>query len=583
MPITGLGPFNNIIEDFKNSLNSIFGQSEAFDLTGVGSIVDSSKEHFGKFKPENWTGNTNRKGSARLRYGFTIVDIGNLGAKEFKIDDSLSKTYYLDIPPQAITQKENFATNISATRRGVVVESEGVIFKDIVISGTTGVFPGTRESYGGARANFKSLTSAPNQASGVEANGTNSASEVISGYAEFLGLRAFFLKFADAKVKARGNLFLVFINEKDQQALVVEPLEFTMERNSKNPMQYQYRIVLKAIMTLDNLASQQVEGGNTTPELLNSIINVSRNAAAAIQQFRAAVGQANRLVQTISQELDKTLIGPLRLLGSALQDVADARENVLRVPTTLQRNLNDAWLTIQEQRFTTNKSTLIDSFVVKSSSKGLTTANNDVSTGKISTRGSTDFLTSNNLLDRAKAETFVNSVADALTVSALENVSKSFVEDLKAKMQNLADDIAEVVNLGNADYDLIRNRSNVFLPNPLRSATSSEYLLLGSTLKCIAALNSVLATNNLFAVDTNKTFEDDETALQGIVQLSAPSSVKEITILGNDTLERISVRYYGTVDRWVEIAVLNNLKYPYIADTASDGVKKYGDKLLIGN
>lgn len=582
MAITGLGPFNNIVEDFKNSLNSIFGQSEAFDLTGVGSIIDSSKQHFGKFKPENWTGNTNRKGTSKLRYGFTIVNIGDLGAKDFKVADSLSKTYYLDIPPQAISQKENFATNISATRRGVVVESEGVIFKDIIISGTTGVFPGTRESYGGPRANLKNFTEAPKQAAGVEANGTNSASEVISGYAEFLGLRAFFLNFADAKVKARGNLFLVFINEKDQQALVVEPLEFTMERNSKNPMQYQYRIVLKAIMTLDNLASQQA-AQNEGPDLLDNIINVSRNAAAAIQQFRAAVGQANRLVQTISQEIDKTLIGPLRLLGTALNDVAEARNNILRVPTILQRNLNDAYLTIQENRFTTNRTTLVDEFVVKTVSSKVTTSNNDVFTGKISTRGSTDFLTSNNLLDRAKAETFVNSVADALSISALENVSKSFVQDLKFKMQNLADDIAEVVNLGNADYDLIKNRANVFLPNPLRSATSSEYLLLGSTLKCISALNEVLATNNLFAVDTGKTFEDDQTILQNTVQIQQPSSVREITILGNDTLERISVRYYGTVSRWVEIAVLNNLKYPYIADVASDGVKKFGDKILIGN
>lgn len=586
MAFPNLGPFNNIVEDFTKSLNNIFGggaSQGAGKLSLAKSLVKDSDSN--ELDETKWTGNTNRKGVNKLRYGFQVVDLSNIGAS-FNFSNASGSNlerYYLDIPPQAISQKEVFATNISATRRGVMVESEGIVFKDIVIAGTTGVFPGSRDGFGGQQANFSNFTTAPKQASGVQTDGTSKSSTVISGYAEFMALRAFFVKYAQSKIQNKGKKFLVFINEKDQQALVVEPLEFTMERNSKNPMQYQYRIVLKCLTTLDAAFSADIGSAKDPSSIINDIVNVSRNAAAAIQQFRAAVGATNRLIQSISQEIDKTFIQPLRLLGSALNDVAEARANILAVPTVLQNNLNESVLTIQENRFTTNRSTLISQFVVSSTATATVTANNDSTFGKISQRGSIDFLTSSNLLDKAKAENFVNSTIISLENSSIKPLSKSFVQDLIQTAKTLADDIADVVNLGNADYNTIKNRTTTFLPNPLRIATSSEYLMLGSVLNLIATLNQVVATNNLFLVNTDEVFATDQAALQNIVQLEAPDTVKEITIMAGDTLERIALREYGNVTRWVELAILNNLKYPYIAETAADGVKAYGDKMLVGN
>lgn len=595
MAFPNLGPFNNIVEDFTKSLNNIFGggQSQGGSKLALATqLVNPEGElsaDTAAFDPTLWSGNTNRKGDKRLRYGFKIIDINDFGT-DLGLGSrsrSTTATYYLDIPPQAISQKEVFATNISATRRGVMVESEGVVFKDIVIAGTTGVFPGSRDGYGGQQANFSDFTSAPKRAGGVQENGTSKSSTVISGYAEFMALRAFFLKYAQSKIAGNGRKFLLFINEKDQQALVVEPLEFTMDRNSKNPMQYQYRIVLKCITTLD-AAFGGVAGAKDPGSILNDIVNVSRNAVAAIQQFRAAVGATNRLVQSVSQEIDKTFIQPLRLLGTALNDVADARANILAVPTVLRRNLNESVLSIQENRFTkSNKElsalVLASGVVAVSAVTAGATANNSSASGKISTRGSTDSLTSTNLLNQAKADNYVSSTINSIETSSLDPLPKSFVSSLRDQAQSLADDCADAVNLGNADYDVIQNRTPTIIANPLRQATSNEYLLLGATLRVIAALNQVLATNNLFLVDTNETFENDQAALQNIIELEAPTTAREITIMNGDTLERIALREYGSVTRWVELAVLNNLKYPYIAEVASDGVKAYGDKMMVGN
>jgi len=590
--VSGAGPFNQIVETFNKSLNAIFGltgdKKSAGKLQTISDLMKSDGVGHQHFVSENWTGNTDRK-SNKLRYGFTTVNVSNISkGLNFSSDNKgQPDTYYLDIPPQAISQKELFATNITASRRGVVVESEGVIFKDLVIAGTTGVYPGPREGFGGNQANFSNPLSAPTKAGGVQANGTSKASTVVSGYAEFLGLRAYFLKYANDKVKKRGNHFLVFINEKDQQALVVEPLEFTMERNSKNPMQYQYRIVLKCITTIDALFAADQEANRDPGIILNDIVNISRNAVAAIQQFRAAVGATNRLVQSISQEIDKTFIQPLRLLGTALNDVADARSNILAVPTALQRNLNEALLTIQESRFEKSRSEMSREIKINTQNPSRPQTPADVKSGKISERGSTDAYTSKKLLDKSQAENFVNSAVQTLEQSSVNPLSKSFVQDLRDKAQALANDIADTVNLGNADFNTIQNRSPSFIPNPLRSATSNEFLLLGQTLKVVAVLNQVLATNNLFLINVQATFDNDQSLLQNIATLQAPTTVREIVIGQNDTLERIALREYGNVARWVDLAVLNNLKYPYIADNPSDprisGVKVYGEKLLIGN
>ena len=598
MAFPRLGPFGKIVEDFSNSIQNIFGkfQGPTEGPTKIGQAEALLKSIGQEFEPSNWTGNTNRSGIRTLKYGFRTIELANLsGSPTLGLGSlirtastlNLSDTYYLDIPPQAITQKENFATNIQATRRGVIVESEGVIFKDIVIQGTTGVFPGKRDSYGQDRANFADFTKKPEKAKGVDSEkGVSKSDKVVSGYAEFLALRAFFLNYSEEKVAKRGSLFLVFINEKDQQALLVEPLEFVMERNSKAPLQYQYRIVLKCIGTLEAVFSQ-VEKGNPPDSFLNTVSNVSANAVAAIQQFRAAVGQTNQLVQSISQEIDKTFINPLRLLGAALKDVSEGRKNVITSSAALKRNLNQSLLSIEEARFDKTIDDLIKDITLintlKANTKGFSAASNNVSQGVISQRGVTDSVTSTRLLSGAQAENFIRASVSALEQAAQEPIPRAFVQDLRNQAFNLLNDLADAVNLGNEDYNLIANRVPTIRPNPLKVATTNEYLLLGATQRLINALDQVLSTNALFQENIENDFESRQQLMKNIFDAQAPVTVREITIQQGDTLEKISLRVYGTVARWPDLAILNNLKFPYISDTRSDGVKVPGDKLLVGN
>ena len=114
----GVGNTGKIFEDFTNALNEIFGGSRTpgllnkggdglFDASFGGSLVEDT---------ENWTGNalvSNGVNARKLRYGFTILDskqVKSGGRGPFAAE--LFSTFFLDIPPQAITQREIFG-NIS--------------------------------------------------------------------------------------------------------------------------------------------------------------------------------------------------------------------------------------------------------------------------------------------------------------------------------------------------------------------------------------------------------------------------------------------------------------------------------------
>ena len=56
---------------------------------------------------------------------------------------------------------------------------------------------------------------------------------------------------------------------------------------------------------------------------------------------------------------------------------------------------------------------------------------------------------------------------------------------------------------------------------------------------------------------------------------------RTVTINNDDTLQLIAARHLGTAARWVEIALLNELKPPYLAEMASVGVLGYGDDILL--
>lgn len=64
------------------------------------------------------------------------------------------------------------------------------------------------------------------------------------------------------------------------------------------------------------------------------------------------------------------------------------------------------------------------------------------------------------------------------------------------------------------------------------------------------------------------------------MEVQAPN-VRYTEIRYGDDLRTISLRELGTAERWLEIANLNALRHPYIAEVASSGILAYGDLIQV--
>lgn len=580
----GIGNIGNIIEDFKQSVAQIFGGGSnsgpnvkdkgGGDAKLFGAKIGGSVT----LEAQKWVGNAG--GDKRLvRYGFATMTLSQVqkGSQAGAPSDATNlttSTYFLDIPPQSIQQKEIFANNIQATRKGVIVETEGVVFRDIVIAGTTGVFPGERGGSNTPQANFTDITKNPPKGpTGVDPKtGKSTASNVktYSGYEEFIRLRQFFLAYAQSKVERDGDLFLIFVNQKDNQTLIVEPMEFNMERNSKSPMMYNYRIVLKGIGDLNALFKTSSSADARKSGFLGQledIGNASANIQAAIQQGRATFNQSIRLLTRISQSVDQTINGPLRQLQFASEDLKDGVATVFSLPEILIRNATSAILATRENL-------------------------NEVGSTINTALGTSSGFRVANSSDRATSAASFSQQREVVTKIQSDNrvsIPRSFIENTKTDISNLSNNLADFVGLGDPAYDAIKGRTSTITADPLKVVSDEEALLLGEFMNVQAALNIALASNVMFQPDSEIAFEEASQEFTNPalpsdqqIRISRPKSVREVIVQRNDTLERIAQREYGDALRWIDLVVLNSLKPPYIDEAGGDGILKPGSKILIG-
>lgn len=577
----GIGNLGNIVEDFTNSVAEILGgatgnTSNTSNKGGEeGTLFNSKVGGTVRLEQDKWIGNAGSQKN-KVRYGFATMTLSQVTAG----GGLAEATYYLDIPPQSIQQKENFANNIQATRKGVVVETEGVVFRDIVIQGTTGIFPGKRGSSNSPAANFSDFTAPPSAPSGVdEKTGRSKASNVktISGYEEFIKLRQFFLAYAQRKVESDGDLFLVFINEKDNQNLIVEPLDFTMNRNARSPMTYEYKIQLKGIGDLNNLIGGSGTGaGNEALSLLEQIGNVSANIQASIQQGRAIFNQSIRLLTRISQSVDQTINGPLRQIQFATEDIGDGVATALSLPEILIRNTTDAILNTREN---------IDDIGATVNSALGARGGFSAATGA----GTSRVESASERATAAASFTQQRDILDQINGDNRTPVPRSFLEQNKADLDNLQYNLADFVGLGDASFDAIKGRTSTITADPLKVVSDEEFIVLGQLANVSNSINQALATNVLFEPDAEISFQqataqfrNDTLPEDQQIEIRRPNSVKEVTIQQGDTLERIAQREYGDALRWVDLVVLNNLKPPYVSNISDDGVKAFGESIIVG-
>jgi len=408
-------------------------------------------------------GTPNKNFNKSLGYAFGVFENGKYGTPS-----AGWKTFYLQINPQQLQQDEEFSIQFFPTPKGITVEHQGSIMKDIVISGVTGIQP--RRGVGG-----------------VDNDGDLIMSKGESGYKQFHDLRNYIRAYIEKKKDPDNkDLQLVFFNIKDQEFFVVEPTRFSLKRSSDRPLAYEYTITMKALTRATALPDDR----NLFERILGTIDDVFDEALNLIKVSRGILNGSVELIRTVDREVRSKILTPLEQVELAIEDFQ----------------------------------------------AGLTT---------------------------------------------VMNLPRRFLKDLKNQITEIGDKFSDIKGVDTTSYNSFKGRTVVNLPETERELTYEEWRVLNAMKNANIGLELLSFNNEHFSQTNNDTIDDinEIYGIDGLVQKS--NSSVSIQIQENDTVQDIAARILGDADRYKELIVLNNLKYPYIAETRGDGVLAYTDTILV--
>lgn len=462
--------------------------------------------------------------------------------------------FKLQLNPQNINQDENFAINITPTQDAIISEHNGIVFRDLVISGTTGINPNRGST--GARADGRTLTNPSSR----------------TGYEEFHHLRNYLRAYATFKKKVENrNYVLTFLNRKDGEELIVEPVRFSMKRSGSRGPLYDYDIQFKVIGNLSFLDPDQ----NPYPaisSLQETIGQINDTLAAG----RAVLLRGSDLLRQVEREINNTLFEPLRqadlaikTLGGISTQLGDMGDGIIA------RMDNSITLDILEQ-MAANPELAASGVVLP------------INLLKASEAGGSSLLAI-----RKDAFLSIDLTESDLTselgkdFSSERNLAmslpKSFFEDLRTTSQRIYDNATEFFGLGDAVYNTYAERSATFTPSPTKQTTAQEMEILFAFQQVQQAINLLLAYGNEhFQSNLDQKFSDAENDFNNNISIPYPSSVSEVIIAPGQTVEDLATQHLNDFTRWTEIVQLNNLVPPYITDISSNPrIKMYGQRILI--
>jgi len=161
-------------------------------------------------------------------------------------------------------------------------------------------------------------------------------------------------------------------------------------------------------------------------------------------------------------------------------------------------------------------------------------------------------------------------------------ITRKAVDDLGRIGRDIQIKFAEGIGRNTSSYNAASGRTSTLVGNPNRQTTYAELSIINALsniqkgLLLVAGLNDSLFEANIFQqnADVISTYGDS-------IILREPSAVASVDILATDDLQTIASREFGDPDKFRDIAILNNLKAPYISATPGPGVLSPGSKILI--
>jgi hypothetical protein len=153
------------------------------------------------------------------------------------------------------------------------------------------------------------------------------------------------------------------------------------------------------------------------------------------------------------------------------------------------------------------------------------------------------------------------SIVSATTAS-VQNMTRSDFEQLRNRIAEARDYIADIIGLTDADYNGIYDRSAFAQQvNP----TNANLNLMAEYLSAIQSVDFILAnTFSLQSVFVDPFALAKQNANNPEIDIATYNSGSLTRLRYNETLQELAARTLGSADQWIEIAIANGLKPPYL-------------------
>jgi hypothetical protein len=605
----------SVKNDIQNKAASATGSS-SFSMEGVKGVISDFYKSI-DIKTENW--------DQLLPYRFVVIDTskgnsivgGTYGPKNITdlVRVSRGQTsinfeslpgkweFILPISPQQLTIGDQFAINTSATLKGVLEEHNGVKFKNISVSGTMGILPqrpsvaSVSESDGWINSVFAGtiggVANVGRFGDGIQniLNNKHPASKPYTPKSDEVGMPGYYLaqafqqfleQYAEAKKDPANYAWrLVLDIPKQNQSLVVTPLQFVWSQSENKPDLVNYTLQLKAWRRIDLEKNTFTDLDSTfklTPNVLQKALNV-------ITEARKMMSAATTLIGAVRSDVERPL-DVLRQTALFIKDLVGVTVKAADLPFQIQQDykssIKESMNIMKDSIKSTNSSPKVRDILNKigvstETNEGLTIDN--INSGQLGPQAKLNqqIDPSNNIFEdpAANFEIFneidisdlnLTNTQQAVVSDIIESSGSLSVDNLREFRKTLLDlalQLSDYFGAGDSYFSNVYNR-----PTPktrLQPMTLDEYALLKSIYDSIQAYDTLTATTTIddLDIETNMDFVSSM-ASESEIEFQDSTSKILVPVPFGLTMEQIAARYLKDPMRWLEIATLNNLREPYI-------------------
>ena len=342
-------------------------------------------------------------------------------------------------------------------------------------------------------------------------------------------------------------------------------------------MLYDYAITLK-ILDFSKKPEREKDIFLSFDETINSALD-------KIDTANKVLLRSQELITKIEKQVTDSLLEPLRKVNNVLKNFTGTVFSLIDLPFNVVTRVTSDAIKIWYEQVENWKNFDIPSRVVNNFLKSYDKISANIN--RYAENTGIDGL-QKVLPPEIQAELTLDPVSESVKEDFrkdLENtaneVTRQFLEDFKDDVRRIKDNFIEHVGLGDTDYNDYIGRESTYTPDVRKEPTFEEMEVLTAFENVEIGLNQIMSSNDFFTSSLEEKVKNVNDLFNNTLNLPVPTSAKEIIIQQDDSLEDIASRELGTAERWSEIAVLNNLKPPYISDTSDTRVKVYGDKILI--